>query len=138
MDNLFPVKAALRFTVHTYDIDAAGHVNNVVYIRWLEDLRNMIVESTFTFKHLLERNHYLVVISTEAKYRKQISLFDSPGGEMTLTGMKHGIFELHAKITLNGKLSFSAVQKCVLMNTRTGKMFTGKLNDFTIPTDIPL
>lgn len=137
MDNLFPVKAHLRFTVHTYDIDAAGHVNNVVYIRWLEDLRNIIVESTFGFKQLFEKHYYLVVISTEAKYRKQISLFDQPEGEMILTGAKHGIYELKAAISVNGKTSFSAVQKCVLMNTKTGTMFTGKTDGFTLPSQTP-
>ncbi|MCC6549119.1 MAG: thioesterase family protein [Ignavibacteriaceae bacterium] len=137
MDNLFPVKAALPFTVHTYDIDAAGHVNNVVYIRWLEDLRNLIVEGTFGFKHLIETHHYLVVISTEAKYRKQISLFDRPEGEMTLTGVKHGIYELRAVITVNGRTSFSAVQKCVVINTKTGTMFTGKTDGFKLPSEMP-
>lgn len=137
MDKLFPVKASLRFTVHTYDIDAAGHVNNIVYIRWLEDLRNMIVECTFGFKHLFETNHYFVVISTEAKYRRQISLFDEPAGEMTLAGMKHGIYELKAVISANEKISFSAVQRCVVMNTKTGSMFTGKPDGFRLPMDIP-
>lgn len=137
MDNLFPVKANLSFTVHTYDIDAAGHVNNIVYIRWLEDLRNKIVESTFGFKHLFETNHYFVVVTTEAKYRRQINLYDKPEGEMTMTGMKHGIYELKAVITVDGKTSFTAVQKCVVMNTLTGTMFTGKLDNFTLPSNNP-
>ncbi len=29
----------LSFPVRTYDIDFAGVVSNIVYIRWLEDLR---------------------------------------------------------------------------------------------------
>jgi len=29
-------------TITTYDIDAACHVNNIVYIRWLENLNNII------------------------------------------------------------------------------------------------
>ncbi|MBK7868256.1 MAG: hypothetical protein IPJ75_15420 [Ignavibacteriales bacterium] len=30
----------LDFEVKTFDIDAGGHLNNIVYIRWLEELRN--------------------------------------------------------------------------------------------------
>ncbi len=29
----------ITFKIKPYDIDAAGHVNNAVYINWLEDLR---------------------------------------------------------------------------------------------------
>jgi acyl-CoA thioester hydrolase len=28
--------------VRTYDIDSAGHVSNIVYLRWMEDMRLQI------------------------------------------------------------------------------------------------
>src|SRR5947208_6147204 len=34
-----PLEVELLLAVRTYDIDFAGHVSNIVYIRWLEDLR---------------------------------------------------------------------------------------------------
>lgn len=40
MDLNFQTESELE--VKTYDIAAAGHVNNIVYARWLEDLRNML------------------------------------------------------------------------------------------------
>ena len=33
-----PLLVTLPIRVQTYDIDFASHVNNQVYIRWLEDL----------------------------------------------------------------------------------------------------
>jgi acyl-CoA thioester hydrolase len=34
-----PFEVEIPLPVRTYDIDFAGIVNNIVYIRWLEDLR---------------------------------------------------------------------------------------------------
>ena len=34
-----PLLVTLPHNVQTYDIDFANHVNNQVYVRWLEDLR---------------------------------------------------------------------------------------------------
>ena len=36
--------------INTFDIDAARHVNNVVYIRWLEELRTKLISSICDFK----------------------------------------------------------------------------------------
>ena len=36
------------FRVMTYDIDFAGIVSNISYIRWLEDLRNLFAEQALS------------------------------------------------------------------------------------------
>jgi acyl-CoA thioesterase FadM len=41
-DKTKPLSVELSLNVNTYDIDVAGHVNNIVYIRWLEDMRNIL------------------------------------------------------------------------------------------------
>jgi acyl-CoA thioester hydrolase len=38
-----PFEVALDLPIKTYDIDFAGIVSNIVYIRWLEDLRLKIL-----------------------------------------------------------------------------------------------
>jgi len=38
----FETKMTIR--VATYDIDYANHVSNIVYFRWLEDLRLQLLE----------------------------------------------------------------------------------------------
>ncbi|MFH1195841.1 MAG: thioesterase family protein [bacterium] len=112
----------IPLTVNTYDIDAAGHVNNIVYVRWLEDLRIKLANTLGDFKKLFDEGYYLVVISTEIKYRRQIKLFDKPYGTMEYAGHKHGIITLKAIVTLDGKICVSAFQKCVVMNLNTDKM----------------
>ena len=40
-DGVVRAMLELPLRVAGYDIDFAGHVNNAVYIRWLEDLRTV-------------------------------------------------------------------------------------------------
>lgn len=131
MSNIFPVISRQQFVVHTYDIDAAGHVNNTVYVRWLEQLRNKIVEKVFGFKNLLSRKYYFVVAAGDLRYKRQITLFEEPVGEMILESYCHGIFLIKAELTVEGKKVFTALQKCVLMNLENGEMYKGSLSDFT-------
>jgi len=111
--------------VNTYDIDIAGHVNNIVYIRWIEDLRAELFSQIYPLEKLLEINYYPVVISTELKYKGQIKLFDKPIGRIFLESYSHGVIMLKIEICLNDDTAFTATQKCVLMNLTTHKMLMG-------------
>jgi len=111
--------------VNTYDIDIAGHVNNIVYIRWIEDLRPELFSQIYPLEKLLEINYYPVVISTELKYKGQIKLFDRPIGRIFLESYSHGVIMLKIEICLNDDTAFTATQKCVLMNLTTHKMLMG-------------
>jgi|SRR3989304_6647927 len=111
--------------VNTYDIDIAGHVNNIVYIRWIEDLRAELFSQIYPLEKLLEINYYPVVISTELKYKGQIKLFDKPIRRIFLESYSHGVIMLKIEICLNDDTAFTATQKCVLMNLTTHKMLMG-------------
>ena len=120
----------INIEVKTYDIDVAGHVNNIVYIRWLEDMRIELFTKIYSLEKLLSINYYPVVASSEIKYKKQIKLFDKPVGKMLLQSYSHGVFILKAEIIVNAKLAFTATQKCVLINLTSGRMLPQNLNDF--------
>ena len=124
-----PPGAEISLTVNTYDIDVAGHVNNIVYVRWLEDLRNKLFTQIYPMEKLLDINHHLVVVSSELKYKKQIKLFDKPLGKMFMQSYSHGIIILKAEIIVENSLAFVATQKCVFMNLNENKMFTGHIRD---------
>lgn len=119
----------LPLLVNTYDIDVAGHVNNIVFIRWLEDLRNKLFMQLYSLQKLLELDFYLVVVASDMKYKKQIKLFDIPVGKMFLKSYSHGVFVFNAEITIEQRIAFTATQKCVLLNLTDNKMFVGNIND---------
>jgi acyl-CoA thioester hydrolase len=130
IDKTKPLFIEISLNVNTYDIDVAGHVNNIVYMRWLEDMRSLLFSKIYSLKKLLEINHYLVVVSSEVKYRKQIKLFDKPIGKMLLLSYSHGVLLFKTEITIDNYIAFNATQKCVLMNLKNNQMLKGDINDF--------
>ena len=116
------IKIKHRLQINTYDIDIAGHVNNIVYIRWYEDLRTKLFNRHFNLQTLLKENLYPVVVSTNIVYKKSLKLFDEPIGYMNLIGFNHGIITLKVEIKLEEKLVALGEQKCVLMDLTKGTM----------------
>ena len=110
------ISTKLELKIRTYDIDIAGHVNNAVYINWLEDLRTKLFLKFFNLPELLSSHSYPVVVSTEIKYKKFLKLFDKPIGVMCIETLQHGIFKLTAEISLNNKIVASGKQKCVIFD----------------------
>ena len=117
---------SMNLTVHTYDIDIAGHVNNVVYIRWLEELRNKLLNKSFNFRKIVSEKFYPVVISTNIIYKKQLRIFDEPTGIIECMGYRHGVITLNAIIKLKDEIAAKAEQKCVLVDLRNSQMIKPK------------
>jgi YbgC/YbaW family acyl-CoA thioester hydrolase len=117
----------LKLNIKPYDIDIARHVNNIVYIKWFEQLRTKLFNNYFNLQDLLSNNLYPVVISTNISYKKSLSLFDKPLGVISLVCYNHGIITLKVEIILAEKIAAYGEQKCVLMNLTTGKMIKEKL-----------
>jgi len=51
--------------IRTYDIDSARHVSNIVYIRWLEDLRLQMLKEHFPLRPLFDQGITPVMIGEE-------------------------------------------------------------------------
>jgi acyl-CoA thioester hydrolase len=120
------ISISLKFVVKPYNIDASGHVNNAVYINWLEDLRDELFEKIIPINELISKGLYLVVASTIIEYKKPIFLFDKPEGTMRVDKYIRGIWYLSAEIELEGKIAAKVKQKCVLFDRETKKMIHEK------------
>jgi len=127
LDKIKSLFIEIPLSINTYDIDIAGHVNNIVYIRWLEDLRTKLFSSICDTKRVFENGFYPVVISTFINYKKQLKLFDSPTGIIKLDNLKHGVITLNAQIKVGQQIYASAEQKCVIMDLKTSKMINNEL-----------
>ncbi len=126
-NKMYQIFVELKLVIKTYDIDVAGHVNNIVYIKWFENLRTKLFKEHFNLKALLSTNLYPVVISTNIKYKKFLKLFDKPVGLISFVSCNHGIIKLKYEIKINGKIAALGEQTCVLMDLKTGKMVKEKL-----------
>ncbi len=76
------------FQVMTYDIDFAGVLNNVVYVRWLEDLRNLFAEQVLPIVEAFQRGILPAIGRTEIDYLAPVRYPDKLQGRMGL--LEHG------------------------------------------------
>ena len=76
------------FRVMTYDIDFAGIVSNISYIRWLEDLRNLFAEQSLSLGEALQRGIAPALMHTEIDYLAPVRFPNTVTGRMWLA--KHG------------------------------------------------
>lgn len=108
-----------RFRIKTYDVDFAGVVSNIVYIRWLEDLRLEIHDRYLPLKSLLERDIVPVLAETTIRYKRPLRLFDDPMGYMWITKMGRARFNLAAEFVANGVVTTEAEHVAVFVSMRT-------------------
>ena len=73
------------FKVMTYDIDFAGIVSNISYIRWLEDLRNLFAEQSLSLGDAFQRGIAPALMHTEIDYLAPVRFPDTVIGRMWLS-----------------------------------------------------
>src|SRR3989304_9533031 len=77
-----PFETEIPFSVKTYDIDFAGLVSNIVYIRWLEDLRLQILAVHYLLDVQLAQGTGPVLVKTEIVYRRPSRIQERPTGRV--------------------------------------------------------
>ena len=116
-----PFLYELGLVVRMYDIDFNGHVNNIVYVRWLEDMRMVSFEKIVPMKSVLDQGQIPVLIRTDIRYKRPIKMFDEPKGAMWLNSFSKSSFTIDAEITVNNEVNAYAVQTIVFVNN-SGKL----------------
>lgn len=116
-----PLSVDLPISVRTYDIDSAGHVSNIVYIRWLEDLRLELFEKHFSLQAFVQENITLVLASTHIEYKRSICLFDRVTAQMWVDSLTNATIKLKAEFYVDGTLTTEAWHIAVFVDLRTMK-----------------
>lgn len=65
-----------EFEVQGYELDSFNHVNNAVYLNYLEAARWHFFREVDILDFMLENRIYPVVIETNIKYVRELKLFD--------------------------------------------------------------
>jgi len=76
------LEVCLSFDVKTYDIDFAGIVGNIVYIRWLEDIRLAILAAHLPISEQINRGIGPAIVKTEIHYKRPLTIHDPVEGRM--------------------------------------------------------
>ncbi len=91
-----------EFRVMTYDIDFAGIVSNISYIRWLEDLRNLFAEQALSLGDALQRGIAPALMHTEIDYLAPVRFPDIVTGRMWLAEHGRSKWDLAAEFESQG------------------------------------
>jgi acyl-CoA thioester hydrolase len=118
------------FRVMTYDIDFAGIVSNISYVRWLEDLRNLFAEQALSLGDALQRGIAPALMHTEIDYLAPVRFPDIVIGRMWLA--EHG----RSKWELAAEFQSEASGRLVARAKQTGVFVTlGSLRPVRLPKE---
>lgn len=99
-----------------YELDSFGHVNNAVYINYLEQARWEIVNKLGLLDLLKENKSFLVVVETNIKYVKELRMFDKAVVVSSMIGrgffidFKQDIFDNNNRKVVKAKI------KCLFLD----------------------
>jgi acyl-CoA thioester hydrolase len=120
-----PTTPKKRLDVHVplrvkpYDIDVVGIVSNIVYVRWMEDLRLAMLDAYLPLNQQMEEGYLPAIIKVEIDYKRPIQLHDELIGTMWLSNLDKLRYEVTAEFMCNGKLAAIGRQEGCFISLKT-------------------
>jgi acyl-CoA thioester hydrolase len=105
--------------IRTYDIDFAGIVSNIVFIRWLEDLRLGLMDQAYPLIRALAEDVAPILLSTRISYRRPVTIADPLIGRIRVAALKRVRWRLAGEFTVNGTVHAEAEQEGLFMRLST-------------------
>ena len=105
------VQVSLR--VKPYDIDVVGVVSNIVYVRWMEDLRLAMLDAYLPLDEQMADGIVPAILKVEIEYKRAIRLHDDVIATMWLSGLEKLRFEVTAEFRQTAMLRRLAVKRDV-------------------------
>ena len=114
---LCPIELAIE--IRGYDIDAWGIVSNIVYVRWLEDLRSTLLREFVDWQRYAREGHGPVLARTEIDYRRPLRLGDALSGRMWIESVRRSRWNVGAEFLVGGRAIAAARQEGYWVNLAT-------------------
>ncbi len=114
MSNFF--ETSINLEVKTYDIDFAGVVSNIVYIKWIEDFRLAMLATHYPLQNQLERDIAPTILQTKIDYKSSISLFDRVSGRIWMSDIQRIKWFIQAEIYAQDKVAAVVEQSGVFVS----------------------
>lgn len=105
--------------IRTYDIDFAGIVSNIVFIRWLEDLRLGLMEEAYPLVRALTEDIAPILLATRIAYRRPVTIADPLIGQMRVAELGRVRWRLSAEFAVRGTIHAEAEQEGLFMRLST-------------------
>lgn len=105
--------------VRGYELDSYGHLNNAIYISYLEHARwKMLEQEGITLARLNEWKRWPVIASIEAKYLKPTYIGEQLDIDTQIVEHRRVGFTIEQKISRRGEVVFSARIGAVIVNEK--------------------
>ena len=105
--------------IRTYDIDFAGIVSNIVFVRWLEDLRLGLMEQAYPLIRALAEDVAPILLGTRISYRRPVTIADALVGRMRVASLGRVRWRLVAEFTVAATVHAEAEQQGLFMRLST-------------------
>lgn len=105
--------------VRTYDIDFAQIFHNIVYLRWLEDLRSEILAGVLPIEEILATGISPILTRTEIDYRLPVRIGDAVTGRMWVADLSRTRWMLASEIMVDGQVCTTARQSGYFADLKT-------------------
>jgi acyl-CoA thioester hydrolase len=89
--------------VRTYDIDFAGVVSNITYVRWLEDLRLALMDEAYPIARALADDVAPILLATRIRYERPVTIQDALVGRMWVVAMEKVRWTVAAEFRVGGR-----------------------------------
>lgn len=114
-----PFMTELNIRVKTYDIDFVGHVNNAVYVRWLEDLRLELLDRHYPLSDMTAEGIVPIIINTNIHYKQGIVLDEEfVQARMWMQSLERATFILEAEFVVNDEIRCTATQRGAFIDNK--------------------
>ena len=111
------VQVPLR--VKPYDINVVGVVNNIVYVRWMEDLRMAMLDTFLPLDEQMAEGIAPAILKVEIEYKRAIRIHDEVVATMWLSKLDKLRFEVTAEFRTNGHVAAIGRQGGVFISLST-------------------
>ena len=115
------LEVEIPIKVKTYDIDFAGVVSNIVYIRWLEDLRLKFLDVYLPLDEQMQQGNIPFLSKTQIEYKIPIQLFDNVISKMWMSNVGKVKWTLEAEFISNKQVAATAIQIGAFVNSENGR-----------------
>ena len=109
----------IALPIRTYDIDFAGIVSNIVFIRWLEDLRLGLMALSYPLLRALSEDIAPVLLDTRIAYRRPVTIRDALIGRMQVADLGRVRWRLAAEFAVGDRIHAEAEQEGLFLRLST-------------------
>lgn len=116
-----PFETRLSFQVKSYDVDYVGYVHNMVYLRWLEDLRIAMLAPHYALERFVREGISPIIVRTAIEYKKPLRLFDTFTGVIWVSDLRGVRWTVQHELVRDEQPVAQAEQSGVFIHLASGR-----------------